>query len=37
MDQGAADPIVVVVKPKADENMVTYLRIKPLVRDLETD
>jgi hypothetical protein len=28
MDQGVADPSIVVVKLEADENMVTYLRIK---------
>ena len=30
---GSADETVVVVKPMAEEDMVTYLRIKPLVSD----
>lgn len=28
MDQGVSDPSIVVVKPRTDENMVTYLRTK---------
>lgn len=28
MDQGVSDPFIVVVKLRADENMVTYLRAK---------
>ena len=31
--QGVADLVVVVVKPQADEDMVTYLRVKLVVRD----
>jgi hypothetical protein len=26
--QGVADPFIVVIKPDADENMVTYWRVK---------
>lgn len=33
MGRGSADQIIVVVKPRADESMVTYLRVKLTVRD----
>lgn len=33
MDQGSPDETVVAVKPGADEDTVTYLRVKLLERD----
>lgn len=33
MDQGSTDEAVVVIKPGADEDVVTHLRIKLLDRD----
>ena len=33
MDQGISDPDIVAIKRYADENMVTYLRIKHAISD----
>jgi hypothetical protein len=33
MDQRSADPLIVAVKLRTDENMVTYLRVKSAVSD----
>jgi hypothetical protein len=35
MDQGFADETVVAIKPGADEDMVTYLRVKLLESDMK--
>lgn len=37
MDQEVADPLVVVVKLRADENMATYLRVKLTVNNRKVE